>query len=437
MDARSILATKRDGGELSPDQIEYFISGLVAHEIPDYQVSALLMAVFVHGMADGELECWTRAMLRSGEVLELPSLGRPAADKHSTGGVGDKASIPLAPAVAACGVAVPMISGHGLGHTGGTLDKLEAIPGLRTDLDPDSFARALEASGAVVGGQTGNLVPADGVLYALRDVTGLIESVPLVASSILSKKLAEGIDALVLDIKFGSGAFFPDPERGAELGRVMLRLAKRMGLRASALQTAMDRPLGRAIGNSLEIAEGLDCLEGGGPADLRELVCALGGEMLALVGSEADPRSGSRRIGRALDDGSAREVFSRMVAAQGGDPSALDDRRRLPWAPDVERYRAPESGHLAFRSVRAMGHAASALGGGRRRRQDEIDPGVGLLLLRGAGEEVERGEPLVEIRHRGGRGLEEARSHLAEALELGERAEPSALVRSRLEQESG
>ncbi len=437
MDARSVLATKRDGGELSPEEIEFFISGLVGGRIPDYQASALLMAIFVHGMGDRELECWTRAMLRSGEVLELPDLGRPAADKHSTGGVGDKASIPLAPAAAACGLAVPMISGRGLGHSGGTLDKLESIPGLRTYLEPNQFRWVLHQSGAVVGGQTRSLVPADGVLYALRDVTGLIASVPLVASSILSKKLAEGIDALVLDIKFGSGAFFPDPERGAELGRVMLRLAKRLGLRASALQTAMDRPLGRAIGNSLEIAEGLDCLEGGGPADLRELVCALGGEMLALVGSEPDPAAGSRRIARALDDGTAREAFARMVEAQGGDTRALDDRSRLPRAPDLELRRAPASGCLAFRSVRAMGHAVSALGGGRRRREDEIDPGVGLVMLREAGEEVLRGEALVEIHHREGRGLEEARSLLDEALDVGEGPGPGPLLRARLEQEPG
>ncbi len=269
MDPRDVIRRKRDGGRLGDDQIESFLSAYCADEIPDYQAAALLMAIFVHGMETDELVSWTRAMLASGTRLDFAAIARPKVDKHSTGGVGDKASIPLAPAVAACGVCVPMISGRGLGHTGGTLDKLEAIPGFRTDLDEAAFQRIAAEVGCAMGGQTEQLVPADRKLYALRDATGLVESIPLVASSILSKKLAEGLDGLVLDVKFGSGAFFPDVERGLELARTMIALGESFGLAASALHTAMDRPLGHAIGHALEIEESVACLEGGGPADLR------------------------------------------------------------------------------------------------------------------------------------------------------------------------
>ena len=434
MDVRSIVSKKRDGGALAPEESEAFIAGFVAGEIPDYQASALLMAIFLRGMQPDELWHWTRAMLRSGDTLAFPAIGAPKIDKHSTGGVGDKASLPLAPAVAACGVCVPMISGRGLGHTGGTLDKLEAIPGLRTDLAADEFARVLGEVGCAMGGQTRELVPADQKLYALRDVTGLIESVPLIASSILSKKLAEGIDGLVLDVKFGSGAFFPEPERGAELARAMLDLAERAGLRAAALQTAMDRPLGLAVGHALEVAESLECLAGGGPGDLRELVCALGGEMLALAGAEPDAERGAARIARALDDGSARAVFGRMVAAQGGSQAALE--RGLERARGREVFAAERDGWLAFRDVRAVGLAAGALGGGRRALGDALDLAVGLVATGPAGRRVSRGEPLFEIHHNG-RGLAQARAWLARAVAIESAAAPSApLVRGRLRAEA-
>jgi pyrimidine-nucleoside phosphorylase len=433
MDARAILRRKRDGAELTDAEIEAFLAGYVAGEVPDYVASALLAVIFVRGMSARELEAWTRAMLASGRRFRFDGLGRPAADKHSTGGVGDKVSLPLAPAVAACGVAVPMISGRGLGHTGGTLDKLESIPGLRTDLAPERFQRLVAEVGFAMAGQTADLVPADRKLYALRDATGLVESIPLVASSILSKKLAEGIDALVLDVKYGSGAFFPDPERGAELARTMIGLARGMGLSALALQTAMDRPLGRAVGNALEVRESIECLRGGGPDDLRELVCALGGAMLAAVGAEPDGEAGALRIGRALDDGSALERFGRMVAAQGGDARAVEEPARLPAAPECEVVAAPADGRLGWRDVSELGRAVVALGGGRRRLEDAVDPAVGVVLLSGSGAEVARGAPLLELHHRAGRGLAEARERIGRALAIGPAPELGPLILARVE----
>jgi pyrimidine-nucleoside phosphorylase len=432
MDFREVLAAKRDGGALTREQIEYFLRGYTSGEIPDYQASALLTAIFIHGLDTRELEQWTRGMLHSGSTLDFAAVARPKADKHSTGGVGDKVSIPLAPAVAACGLAVPMISGRGLGHTGGTLDKLEAIPGFRTQLAAGEFGRVLAETGVALGGQTPELVPADRKLYALRDVTGLIESVPLIASSILSKKLAEGIEALVLDVKFGSGAFLREPERGAELARTMLRLAGSMGVRATAFQTSMERPLGKTAGHALEIEESLECLRGGGPADLRELVCLQGGEMLHLCSKAATTEDGARQVSAALDDGRALAVFRRVVEAQGGDPRVVDEPAGLPRAPGTEALRADRSGVLSYADVRRLGHAICALGGGRLALGDEIDPAVGLRFLRSAGERVAAGEPLIEIHHRAGRGLAQAREHLRAALAFDAAKATSPLVLARI-----
>jgi pyrimidine-nucleoside phosphorylase len=380
-------------------------------------------------MRPRELEAWTRAMLESGARYDFGDLGRPTADKHSTGGVGDKVSIPLAPAVAACGVAVPMISGRGLGHTGGTLDKLESIPGFSTQLSASEFRAALVRTGVALGGQTDELVPADKKLYALRDVTGLIESIPLIASSILSKKLAEGLDALVLDVKYGSGAFLVEPARGAELAQTMIDLAERFGLRAIAYQTAMDRPLGRACGNALEIAESIECLRGGGPPDLRQLVVTLGGAMLEGVG-EGD---GAARVARALDDGSALDVFVRVVAEQNGDPTCVDKRQRLPHVGTHTPIKAERRGYLAYRDVRAIGHAVTALGGGRRRLGDAIDPAVGVVCLRETGSRIEAGDDLFLVHHRDGRGLDEARALLSRAAEVGDAAGVAPLVLARID----
>ena len=430
MDARSVIETKRDGATLSREQIEFFIQGFVSDDVADYQAAALLMAIFLRGMEQDELVAWTRAMLFSGSLLEL-DVDRPKVDKHSTGGVGDKVSLPLAPAVAACGAAVPMISGRGLGHTGGTLDKLEAIPGFRTQLSNGELERVLKEAGCVIAGQTADLVPADRKLYALRDVTGLVESVPLVASSILSKKLAEGLDALLLDVKFGSGSFFPDHERGTELARVMLAIAEGMGVPATAFQTAMDRPLGHAIGHSLEVEESLACLNGGGPDDLRELVTTFGGEMLVQAKLAADRTAGEQAIQSVLDDGSARETFTRMVAAQGGDPASLETPDAWYAGTSTMRFEAPTEGVLAFADVRELGLAVCALGGGRRRVTDTIDPAVGLVSLRRAGDVIAPGDELFEIRHRDGQGLDEALERIGRAVSL-EGGPPVSLVDARL-----
>lgn len=430
--ALEAIVTKREGGHLSAAQIEAFLDGYVAGEVPDYQAAALLMAIVWRGLDGDELAHWTRTMLGSGAVLDLDGLSRPRVDKHSTGGVGDKASIPLAPAVAACGGAVPMISGRGLGHTGGTLDKLEAIPGFTTAIEPAEFRPRLERCGVVFAGQTDDVVPADKKLYALRDVTGTVEAIPLISSSILSKKLAEGIEALVLDVKFGSGAFMSDVEQGTQLARTMVDLAASCGLRAVALQTNMERPLGRAIGHALEIEESLACLRGGGPADLRALVGALGGEMLAAAGLADDASDGERRILASLDDGSALTAFRAVVEGQGGDWAGLD--RGLEAAPDRAVLEAPGAGWLRFTDLRRVGRAVGALGGGRLVLGDRIDPAVGLELLALEGEAVSAGQPLVAIHHRGGHGLDAARTLLSEALLLEPKAfEGAPLIRGRVD----
>ncbi len=429
MDARSVIRTKRDGGELSEAEMRWFLDAYVRGEVADYQAATLVACIFTRGMKPNELALWTRAMLESGRCLAFDELPQKKADKHSTGGIGDKVSIPLAPAVAACGVAVPMISGRGLGHTGGTLDKLESIAGFNVRLTEDEMHRVIGRTGVAFGAQTEELVPADRKLYALRDASGLVESIPLIASSILSKKLAEGLDALVLDVKFGSGAFLPEVERGAELARVMLELARSMGVKASAFHTAMDRPLGAAVGHALEIAESIECLEGGGPADLRELVLLQGGEMLRLCERAPTLDDGQRQIADAIDSGRARRVFELVVGEQGGDPKVVTEPSRLPRASHVDPWKAEQAGFLAFRDLREVGWAAAALGGGRAKIEDAIDPAVGLVWRRRVGERVERGDVLCEIHHQAGRGLDACKAHLTAAVSIGERVEPAPLVR--------
>ncbi len=425
MDLREILRRKRDGHALDAGQIRAAITGIARGEVPEHQTAALLMAIYLVGLEPTELEHWTRAMLHSGEVLDFSHLERPKVDKHSTGGIGDKVSIPLAPALSACGAAVPMISGRGLGHTGGTLDKLEAIPGLVTELDRERFCGMVAEFGCAFGAQTETLVPADRVLYALRDATGLVESIPLVASSILSKKLAEGIDALVLDVKFGSGAFFPDQARGRELAETMITLARGFGLDARVLQTSMDSPLGRTVGHALEIEESIACLHGAGPADLRELVTALGGELLAACGLAVDQSAGVERIGAALDDGSAAECFTRVVQAQGGDAGCVEDPGRLPRTGQVAPLVAQGEGFLAFRDCRSVGLALAALGGGRAHLGDSIDPAVGVVWCVETGAAVRAGETLAEVHHRDARGLPKALELLQRALLLEAEPRPS------------
>jgi pyrimidine-nucleoside phosphorylase len=420
MTAREVLQVKRDGGVLTKAAIDSFLTGYVAGEIPDYQASALLMAIFIHGMEDRELAHWTMGMLNSGERFDFSDIEGPKVDKHSTGGIGDKVSIPLAPAVAVCGAYVPMISGRGLGHTGGTLDKLESIPGFRTALEPDEFRRVLKATGLALGGQTSTLVPADRKLYALRDVTGLIESIPLITSSILSKKLAEGISSLVLDVKFGSGAFLTDPIRGAALAKAMGTIARECGVEATVFQTNMERPLGLTAGNGIEIVECIDCLQGKGPADLRELVVLQGGEMLRLAGLAASLEVGASKIARSLDDGSAFERFQKLTELQGGDPRALVGAKGVPVSGEIEVLKSPGSGFFAWRDLRNVGQAVGALGGGRMKVDDKIDPSVGLRFLAIEGDAIEMGQPVLQIHHRAGRGLERAKELLLRGLVISE-----------------
>jgi pyrimidine-nucleoside phosphorylase len=429
MDARSIIVRKRDGLELSPEQIEWFIDGYVQDRVAEYQAAALAMSIFLNGMAPRELEAWMKAMLHSGKVLSFPEIDRPKVDKHSTGGVGDKVSIPLAPAMAACGLAVPMISGRGLGHTGGTLDKLEAIPGMRTGLTETEFRRTLTETGLAFGAQTKDIVPADRKLYALRDVTGTVESIPLIASSIMSKKLAEGLDGLVLDVKFGSGAFITDVERGAELARVMIGLAESLGVRAAAYQTSMAEPLGVCVGHALEIEESLACLRGEGPTDLRELVLLLGGEALVIGGLCADLEAGRARIAASLADGSALEHFERAIAAQGAESGALG---RLARTQHVHELRAPRGGTLEFVDLRAIGNALVELGGGRRRIEDTIDPAVGFEFPVSAGATVSEGDLLAKVHHANGRGLEDALTLLEPALRVADSYAAPPLVLGRV-----
>lgn len=426
MDPRDILRTKRDGGRFSREEIDAFLTGYSADRIPDYQAAAIVATIFVRGMEGEELYEWTSGMLASGATLDFPALDGPKVDKHSTGGVGDKVSLPLAPALAACGAYVPMISGRGLGHTGGTLDKLEAIPGLRTALERDEIEACLRDAGAVIAAQTAELVPADRKLYALRDATGLVESIPLIASSIMSKKLAEGLDALLLDVKFGSGAFLPDRGQGRALGDTMAALAERFDLPTRVIQTSMVAPLGRAIGHALEVQESLDCVSGRGPADLRELVVLFGGVLLHLVGLAASDEEGRARIAAVLDDGRARESFLRMIAAQGGDTQRVETGLEL--APDVEVFEARTAGRLRTLDCRRLGLACAALGGGRERLGDRIDHAVGFVLLAEEGQDLNPGDPILEIHHRAGHGLDAARAHLAAALTCESDYQPVPLV---------
>jgi thymidine phosphorylase len=386
VDAIDVLRTKRDGGQLTPEQIRWIVGSYTDGTVPDEQMSALLMAVFFRGMSPEELAVWTQAMIDSGERKDLSSLGRPTADKHSTGGVGDKITLPLAPLVAACGVAVPQLSGRGLGHTGGTLDKLEAIPGWRADVHEDAYLRQLREVGAVICAAGHDLAPADKKLYALRDVTGTVESIPLIASSIMSKKIAEGADALVLDVKTGSGAFMRDPDDARALARTMVGLGEAAGVRTVALVTAMDRPLGRSAGNAVEVAESVEVLAGGGPADVVELTLALAREMLAGAGrGDVDPAD-------ALADGRAMDVWRRMIAAQGGDPDAP-----LPKPAETHVVAAPASGTLTRLDAFSLGVAAWRLGAGRARKEDPVSAAAGVVWTAGVGDRVTAGQPLLEL----------------------------------------
>jgi pyrimidine-nucleoside phosphorylase len=394
-----LIGTKRDGEPLTAEELEWIIAGYTADRIPDYQLSAFLMAVVFRGMNGEELAAWTDAMLHSGDVLDLSSTPQPKIDKHSTGGVGDKISIPLAPLVTACGVAVPMMSGRGLGHTGGTLDKLETIPGFRTRLDPEAFTRQLDELGLVLGGQSETLVPADRRIYALRDASGTVPAIPLIASSIMSKKLAEDLDGLVLDVKIGSGAFMKDVASGTTLAETMVRIGESHDTPVVGFLTDMDQPLGAEVGNANEIAESIAILHGDGPEDTTELTFVLGAEMLLLAGVAGDRTDARRQLRAAVDNGAGLEVFARVIEAQGGDPRVLEDPSLLPSADRVHTLVAGSAGYVERCDALAVGRSAVRLGAGRQAKEDDIDPGVGITVHAKVGSAVEAGDALATVRY--------------------------------------
>lgn len=414
-----VIEAKRDGEAVPSGLLRDFLRGYLDGGVEEYQMAAFLMAVVFRGLDHRELDDLVDAMIGSGASLDLTHLDRPRVDKHSTGGVGDKVSVALAPLAAELGVFVPMMSGRGLGHTAGTLDKLEAIPGFRTDLDLDRFRRVLEAVGCAMIGQTAEIAPLDRRLYDLRSVTATVPSIPLIAASIMSKKLAEGLSGLVLDVKVGSGAFLPDEERALTLARTMVAIGTSRGVPTEALVTAMDRPLGRAVGNALETVEALECLAGGGPADLRELVVTEAVAMLRVAELGDDDEERRRRAVRALDDGSALTRMERLVEAQGGDPRVVADPSGIAHAPVVRVVRADGGGVVTALEPRTLGEAAVAMGGGRTRLGQTIDLRVGFLLAVAPGDEVEAGDPIGEVHAADAAGAEIGAAALRAALTVG------------------
>jgi pyrimidine-nucleoside phosphorylase len=396
LDPREFIRVKRDGRSHAPDDLRAFVAAYAARQIPDYQVSAWLMASYLNGLDESETEALTLALLHSGRLFDWRDLGRPSADKHSTGGVGDKVSLVLAPLVAACGVLVPMVSGRGLGHTGGTLDKLESIPGFRTTLAAGELRGQLERIGVVMVGQGPDLAPADGLIYALRDVTSTVERDFFIVPSIVSKKVAEGAETLVYDVKCGSGAFMKTREDASRLARRLIAVTRSLGRRAAARVTDMSQPLGAAVGNALEVEESIAVLRGAGPPDVRALTLELAALMLSLSGAVPGAEAAARAA-RVLDSGEAWERFVRLVGAQGGDPASVEHPGRLPTAPVVRAVVAARSGVLEAVDNFALGELVVAIGGGRRAKEDEVDPRVGLRVLRRIGDRVRAGDPLAEL----------------------------------------
>jgi pyrimidine-nucleoside phosphorylase len=409
--AVDIIQRKRDGAELSRDEIAFFVDGYTRGRIPDYQAAAWAMAVFFRGMSAAETLALTECMMATGEVLDLSDVPGPKADKHSTGGVGDKTSMVLAPLAAACGVFVPMISGRGLGHTGGTLDKLESVPGFRVGLTLAEFRAVLRRCGLCLIGQTPEIAPADRKLYPLRDVTATVESRPLIAASIMSKKMAEGIDALVLDVKVGAGAFMRSFDDAKALAQAMVDIGRGMGKKVAALMTDMEQPLGRTVGNALEMIECIETLKGRGPKDLESLSVELAAWMLWLSGVTASLEAARSRVRDVLDSGQGLRKLQEVIAAQGGDPRVCDDASRFPRARETVDLPAPADGRVAAIACRAVGQAAMLLGAGRETLESRIDPAVGLVLHKKVGDLVIIGEPLLTLHVND-------RSRLDEALEL-------------------
>jgi pyrimidine-nucleoside phosphorylase len=413
-----LIQRKRDGAELTPEEIEFLVDGYTSGEIPDYQMSAFLMAVFYSGMTDREVSRLTECMLRSGETADLSAIPGIKVDKHSTGGVGDKTSLVVAPLAAAAGVVVPMMSGRALGHTGGTLDKLESIPGFRTDLSSDEFQRQLAELGLCFIGQTDQFAPADRKLYALRDVTGTVESIPLIASSIMSKKLAEGVDALVLDVKVGSGAFMKKQVDARRLAQTMVGIARPMDKKVQALITDMSQPLGYAVGNALEVMEASQTLQNAGPADLTKLCLELAARMIFLGKQAATLEEARVTAERHLVDGSAYKKFKDVVAAQGGNPQALDNFALLPNATGAREIASPRAGYVSLIDAEDIGIAANMIGAGRDKKEDAIDPAVGIILEVKAGEKVEAGSILCRLYYTKEDRVEEAAEKVEDAFHI-------------------
>lgn len=397
MNPVELIIKKREGGSLTPDEIAYLVNGYVRNQIPDYQMSAFLMAVVLRGMDEGETLALTSTMIASGKTIDLSSIPGVKVDKHSTGGVGDKVSLILAPLVACAGIPVPMMAGRGLGHTGGTLDKLESIPGFRTNLSADAMVRQVSRIGCAIVGQTGDIVPADKKLYALRDVTGTVPSIPLICASILSKKKAEGTDALVLDVKSGKGAFFPSEQKTLELARSLVKLGNGLGIRTEAIRTNMDQPLGNAVGNWLEVRESVEALKGRGPADLMEVTLALGAMMLELGGKVKTADQGIPLLKAIIESGKAYERFAEMAEAQGGDTGFIEGSKPFPFSTPSFSVESAISGYISGLDALKIGQLSVALGAGRMKQEDTVDPAAGIIFRKKIGDTIQKGEILADI----------------------------------------
>ena len=425
MRAVDIIMSKRDGRALTRDEIRFFVDGVTKGTLPDYQASALLMATLIRGMDAEETAALTEAMVHSGIRVDLSDITGTKVDKHSTGGVGDKTSLVLAPLAAACGVPVPMMSGRGLGHTGGTLDKLEAIPGFRVNLSLEEMKAALARTGCAMIGQTAQIAPADKKLYALRDVTGTVESIPLISASIMSKKIAEGIDALVLDVKTGSGAFMKTEADSRRLAESLVAIGNASGVKTEAIITAMDAPLGRAVGNALEVIECLDVLRGGGPQDLVDVSVELAARMLVLGKVADDIAAAETQVRNAISSGAGLERFRRIIEAQGGDPRVVDDYDRLPHVGGRHQVFAARAGYVTALDAELVGRASVALGAGRDRVEDPVDPAVGILVAAKPGEKVNAGDPVLELHYRDRARLETAIALATRATVIGDQPPPA------------
>ncbi len=429
MRAVDLIETKRDGGALAPEEIRWLVGSYVAGRVPDYQMAAFLMAVYFRGMSEEETVALTQAMAESGERIDLSGVPGVKVDKHSTGGVGDTVTLVLVPLMAAAGLVVAKLSGRSLGHTGGTIDKLEAIPGLRTELTLEEIRRQAERVGAVVADHTADVVPADRLLYELRDVTGTVPSLPLIAGSVLSKKLAGGADAIVLDVKCGDGAFMREEAQARELAETLVRVGNRLGKRFSALITAMDEPLGTAAGNALEVKGAIAVLHGEGPADLREVTLALGAELLLLAGEVGSAEAGRARLADLIAWGRAWAKFRELVAAQGGDVRAIEEPDRLPTAQQVVEVPSPASGYVERLRAHPIGVACGLLGAGREVKGQAVDPGAGVELVAKVGDEAARGEPLARLHVGRPDRVPEATKLVRDAYTIGsQRARPKPLI---------